>query len=102
MDTIRKFLIGGLCLLLCTVVYARLSSVYPDLRQANVDSLARLCMSAAPYALITPVKPHVRTAVIRFAHDITGVDAEPAPVAATDDRLAPYVYLHNTRIERLP
>ena len=84
METKKKLLAGGLCLLLCAVVYARLSSVRTDLRQAEFDFLARLYVSAAPYALITPVKLHVRTAAVTFPDS----DGEPAlksaPVAATN------------------
>lgn len=66
METMKKLLVGGLCLLLGAVVYAGLSSVRTDLRQAEFDSLAHLYISAAPYALITPVKLHVRTAATTF------------------------------------
>lgn len=63
MEMKKKLLVGGLCLLLCAVVYARLPSARTDLWQAEFDFLARLYISAAPYALITPVKRHVRNSM---------------------------------------
>ena len=82
METMKKLFFAGLCLLLCTMVFSRLAGVRTGLRQADFDSIARLYVSAAPYALVTPLNP--------------------APLATPDDRLGQYFILHKTRNERLP
>ncbi len=69
MEKVNHLLVGGLCLLLCMAVYARLSNVNTDLRPMDLDSLASLYRSAAPYALVTPVEFPVRTAVTPFSDE---------------------------------
>ena len=77
MEAMKKLLVGGLCLLVCTVVYAGLSTVRTDLRQSDIDTIAHWYVSAAPYALVTPVRLHVRTALIVPPED-SGLVDEPA------------------------
>lgn len=93
----NKVLVGGVGLLLCLAVFARLSSVNTDLRSPELESLASLYLSAAPHTLVTPVQFQVRFAVTPFSDD---VDAQAAPMQAPGERLAEYVRLHQTRVER--
>ena len=102
MERVSKLSVGGLCLLLCMVVYAGLSSVNTNLRQMDLDSLALLYTSAAPYALVTPVEFHVRTAVTPVSEVVNDAVPEPAPVEAPSDLLTEYVNLHKTRMESVP
>ena len=102
MEKVNKLLVGGLCLLLCLAVYSRLSSVNTNLRPMDLDSLASLYLSAASYALVTPVDFHVRTAVTPFSDEVNNAVPELAPVKAPGDLFTEYVNLHNTRMESLP
>ncbi len=100
MESMKKLLVGGLCLLVCTLLYAWLPSVRSDPRQANLDSLARMYFRASPYALVTPVTFDVHTPVITFPEGAIESVPKAAPVAAAD-RLTEYVNLHKSRIESL-
>ena len=102
MEKVNNLLVGGLCLLLCIAVYARLSSVNTNLRPMDLDSLASLYLSAAPYALVTPVESQVRTAVTPFSDEVNDAVPERARVKPSGDLLTEYVNLHNTRTESLP
>ena len=81
METMKKLFFAGLCLLLCTMVFSRLAGMRTEVWQADLDSVARMYASAAPYALVTPLNP---------------------PSATPDDRLGQYLILHKRRNERLP
>jgi len=101
MIRMNKVLVGGVGLLLCLAVFARLSSVNTDLRSPELESLASLYLSAAPYTLVTPVEFQVRFAVTSFSDDVDAV-AQAAPMQAPGELLAEYVRLHQTRVERMP
>jgi len=66
MVRMNKLLVGGVGLLLCFAVFARLSSVNTEVQSPELDSLASLYLSAAPYSLVTPVGFHVRTVASTF------------------------------------
>jgi hypothetical protein len=103
MKTMKNFLVGGLCLLACTMVYARLSNLHTDLRSQKIDSVARLYISASPYALVTPVSFQVQdAAAAMYPQESAASVIEDAMPVSTDDRLAVYLNLHNTRFENLP
>lgn len=96
----NKLLLGGVGLLLCLAVSARLSSVNTDVQSPELDALASLYLSAAPYALVTPVGFPVRIAATPFSDEVDEVP-RPALLRARDGLLAEYVRLHQTRVERL-
>lgn len=102
MVKMNKLLVGGVGLLLCFAVFARLSSVDTDVRSPELDSLASLYLNAAPHALVTPVGFHVRTAVTTHSDEVYDAVAQPAPLQARGGPLAEYVRLHQTRVERMP
>jgi len=101
MVRMNKLLVGGVGLLLCFAVFARLSSVNTEVQSPELDSLASLYLSAAPYSLVTPVGFHVRTVASTFSDEVYDDVPRPAPPQARGDRLAEYVRLHQTRVERL-
>ena len=101
MMRMNKLLLGGAGLLLCLAVFARLSSVNTDVQSPELDALASLYLSAAPYALVTPAGFRVRTAATTFSDEVDEVP-RPALLQARGGLLAEYVRLHQTRVERLP
>ncbi|MBI2288970.1 MAG: hypothetical protein HYU73_01275 [Betaproteobacteria bacterium] len=102
MERANKLLVGGVGLLLCLAVLARLSSVNTDVQSPDLDALASLYLSAAPYALVTPAGFHVRTAATPFSDEVYDDVPRPAPLKAYRGLLAEYVRLHQTRVERMP
>ncbi len=103
MERASKLLVGGVCLLLCLGVFARLSSANVNFRPMDIGSLAILYLSATPYALVTPVDFRLRAAVAPSSGTNNDAHAEPALAQATGNRLlAEYVRLHKTRKVSLP
>ena len=102
MIRMNKLLVGGVGLLLCLAVFARISSVNTDVQSPELDSFASLYLSAAPYALVTPVGFHARTAATTFSDEVYDDVSRPAPLQARGGLLAEYVRLHQTRVERMP
>ena len=95
----KKLLAGGVCLMLCTAVYAGLSNVQTNLQQADVDSLARLYVSAAPPALFTPVRFTRNASSALAAPRLAGAD--DSLTAGADARLSEYVKLHKSLVKGL-
>lgn len=102
MVRMNKLLVGGAGVLLCLALSGRLSSVNTDVQSPEFDALASLYLSAAPYALVTPVEFHVRTAATTFSDENYDDVPRPAPLQARRGLLAEYVRLHQTRVESMP
>jgi hypothetical protein len=102
MVKVNKLLVGGVGLLLCLAVFARLSSVDTDVQSAELDLLASLYLSAAPHALVTPVGFQMRTTATTFSDEVHDDVPRPAPLQARGGPLAEYVRLHQTRVESMP